>query len=134
MTFRHLVRIATLLVVALAVALAVVGCTSASIPAPSPAGTQGPASAANPGATPAATSSAGTTAGRTATGTVTVTSGGKVVCVITLKNGTGSCKVSTARYKPGTLQFTGAYSGGGGMKASRSKTISVPLLPAPKKS
>ncbi len=47
------------------------------------------------------------------TGKVTVKSGTKVVCVITLtKNGTGTCKVSTAGYTPGEVTYTGTYNGG----------------------
>jgi hypothetical protein len=57
------------------------------------------------------------------TGTVTVRSGGKVVCVITLgKNGTGTCKVNTANYKPGQVAFTGSYDGGSGFKPANGNT------------
>ena len=64
------------------------------------------------------------------TGTVTVRSGGKVVCVITLdKNGTGTCKVSTANYTPGKVTFTGTYTGGSGFK-SGSGTTTVTVKPA----
>jgi hypothetical protein len=63
-------------------------------------------------------------------GTVTVRSGGKVVCVITLgKDGTGTCKVTTAGYSPGTVTYTGTYSGGGGFK-SGSATTTLTLKPA----
>jgi hypothetical protein len=120
MTFRYFVRCAALV----AVALVGAGCSSGALPAPTPASTQGPSSGATHGA--------GTTAGLTATGTVTVRSGGKVVCVMTIKDGKGTCKVSTKDYKPGTLSFTGAYSGGDGMKASVSKPLAVRLLPTPK--
>jgi hypothetical protein len=66
----------------------------------------------------------------TPTGTVTVKSGGKVVCVITLdKNGTGTCKVSTAGYPPGKVTFTGAYGGDSKFNAGRGSTT-VTLLPA----
>jgi hypothetical protein len=51
-------------------------------------------------------------------GTVTVKAGNKVVCVITLKGSTGTCKVNTAAYPPGTLKFTGTYSGGAGFRSS----------------
>jgi hypothetical protein len=48
----------------------------------------------------------------TLTGTVTVRSGGKVVCIITLdKNGTGACRVSTTGDKPGQITYTGTYNG-----------------------
>jgi hypothetical protein len=66
-------------------------------------------------------------------GTVTVRSGNKVVCVITLdKNGTGTCKVGTGGYTPGKVTFTGTYNGGTGLKsgtASTTLTI-VPTKPA----
>jgi hypothetical protein len=64
-------------------------------------------------------------AARLTAGTVTVRSGGKVVCVMTIKDGKGTCTVSAKDYKPGTVSFTGAYSGGDGMKASTSKPISA---------
>jgi hypothetical protein len=61
---------------------------------------------------------------------VTVTSGGKVVCVITLdKNGTGTCKVSTANYKPGKISFTGTYKGSSKF-SSGSGSATVTILPA----
>jgi hypothetical protein len=65
-------------------------------------------------------------------GTVTVRSGGKVVCVITLnKNGTGTCKVSTANHAPGKYTFTGTYKSSGGFK-SGSGTTTLTVLPAAK--
>jgi hypothetical protein len=71
------------------------------------------------------------TGGRTATGTVTVKdAGGKVVCVITLKGGKGSCKVSTLNYAPGTVKFSASYNGGARFKPSRSSTVSLKLLKA----
>ena len=115
MTFRYVVRCAALV----AVALVGAGCSSGALPAPSSAGAQGSAGPQG----------AGAAGGRTATGTVTVRSGGKVVCVIALKNGTGSCKVSTKGDKPGTVNYTGTYSGGDGLKAS--KTVGLHVL-APK--
>jgi hypothetical protein len=61
---------------------------------------------------------------------VTVKSGGKVVCVIKLdKNGTGTCKVSTAGYAPGQVTYTGTYSGDHEFK-SVSGSTTVTLLPA----
>jgi hypothetical protein len=66
------------------------------------------------------------------TGTVTVRSGNKVVCVITLdKNGTGTCKVSTAGFQPGKVTYTGTYNGGAGFKSGSGSTT-VTLLPAKK--
>jgi hypothetical protein len=64
------------------------------------------------------------------TGTVTVRSGGKVVCVITLnKNGTGTCTVGTAGYTPGKVTFTGTYNGSVGFKSGSGSTT-VTLTPA----
>jgi len=120
MTFRYVVRCVALV----AVALVGAGCSSGALPTPTPASTQGPSSGATHGA--------GTTAGLTATGTVTVRTGGKVVCVMTIKDGKGTCTVSTKDYKPRTVSFTGAYSGGGGMKASVSQPLAVRLSPTPK--
>jgi hypothetical protein len=65
-----------------------------------------------------------------ATGTVTVKVGSKVVCVMTVKAGKGTCKVSTADYKPGTVRFDATYSGGAGYKPSHSST-SLKLKPKP---
>ena len=81
--------------------------------------------------TPGASSSAKAPVGKPG-GTVTVTSGGKVVCVITLnKNGTGTCKVSTANHAPGKYTFTGTYKSSGGFK-SGSGTTTLTVLPAAK--
>jgi hypothetical protein len=75
-------------------------------------------------------SSSGKPAPGTPTGTVTVRSGNKVVCVITLdKNGTGTCKVSTADYTPGKVTFAGTYNGTTGVK-SGSATTTLTILPA----
>ena len=61
---------------------------------------------------------------------MTVRSGGKVVCVITLdKNGTGTCKVGTANYKPGQVTFTGTYDGGSQFKTANGSTT-LTLKPA----
>lgn len=65
----------------------------------------------------------------TPTGTVTVRSGGKVVCVITLdKHGTGTCKVSTAGDAPGNVTYTGTYSGDREFRSVNGSTT-VTLLP-----
>jgi Bacterial Ig-like domain (group 3) len=63
-------------------------------------------------------------------GTVTVKSGNKVVCVITLdQNGTGTCKVSTANYTPGKVTFTGTYNGSGKFNSGSGSTT-LTVLPA----
>ena len=75
-------------------------------------------------------SSSGSAHVGTPTGTVTVRSGGKVVCVITLgKNGTGTCKVSTANYTSGKVTFTGTYSGSSKFRSANG-TTTLTLLPA----
>lgn len=79
------------------------------------------------GCTSAGTHAAAGAGSRTPAGTVTVKAGGKVVCVITLKGGSGTCKVNTSAYPPGTVKFSGSYSGGTGSKPSRSGTVSLNL-------
>ena len=65
-------------------------------------------------------------------GTVTVKAGNKVVCVMTIKGGKGTCKVSTAQYAAGTLKFVATYGGGPGYKQSGA-SASVRLLKATSK-
>ena len=66
---------------------------------------------------------------------MTVKSGGKVVCVITLdQNGTGTCKVSTKDYKAGKVTFTGTYSGSSHFKSGPSGTTTLTVQPAKKSS
>jgi len=65
-------------------------------------------------------------------GTVTVKAGNKVVCVMTIKSGKGSCKVNTAKYAPGTLKFVATYSGGGKYRTS-SGSANLKLLRAASK-
>jgi hypothetical protein len=60
---------------------------------------------------------------------VVVKRGNKVVCVIKLNAGRGSCTVSTKNYPPGTATFTGTYSGGSGFKPSKT-TANLTLTPA----
>ena len=70
----------------------------------------------------------------TPTGTVTVRSGGKVVCVITLdQNGTGTCKVSTGQYAPGKVTYTGTYNSVGNFKSGASASTTLTITPAAKK-
>jgi hypothetical protein len=104
---RPVVLGAALLILALGAA----GCTSSV------------SSGASPGNHPA-----GGASGRPATGTVVVKRGNKVVCVIKLTAGRGSCKVSTKNYPPGTVTFTGTYSGSG-FKPSKA-TANLKLTPA----
>jgi hypothetical protein len=66
-------------------------------------------------------------------GTVTVKAGNKVVCVMTINAGKGSCKVNTAKYAPGTLKFVATYSGGGGKYKTSSGSANLKLLRAASK-
>jgi hypothetical protein len=111
MRFRRLVRYLALP----ALLLAAVGCSNGSLSIPSQGGTS-------------TQGAKGAAASRTPTGTVTVRLGGangSVVCVITLKNGKGTCKVPTKGDKPGVLHYTGVYSGSPGFKTGTSPTIGV---------
>jgi hypothetical protein len=81
------------------------------------------------GCSSSGTSSSGKAPSGPPSGTVTVRSGNKVVCVITLKNGVGTCKVGTAGYLPGKVTYTGTYNGGGGFKSGSAATT-LTVLPA----
>jgi hypothetical protein len=91
-------------------------------------GATGCTSSARPGASPV-NHPAGGASGRPATGTVVVKRGNKVVCVIKLKAGRGSCNVSTRDYAAGTVTFTGTYTGGPGFTPSKA-TANLKLSPA----
>jgi hypothetical protein len=114
-------------VVFLALALGVASCTSGS-PTASIVGQSG---SSGPNGTATVVGGSGNGGGLSAggKGTVTVTSGGKVVCVITLKGKTGSCQVSSAGYKLGTLQFTGSYNTGSGNVQSNTVNVQLEKMP-----
>jgi hypothetical protein len=78
------------------------------------------ATACSAAATGSASSSQAT--GPVSAGTVTVKAGNKVVCVMTIKAGKGSCTVNTAAYPPGTLKFVASYGGGAGLRGSAGST------------
>jgi hypothetical protein len=121
------IRLLVLCVVLLGAALGAAGCSSSRAPAAG-ASSSGAAGASSSGAS-GASSSGKAPVGKPG-GTVTVRSGGKVVCVITLdKNGTGTCKVSTANYAPGKVTFTGTYNGGAKFK-SGTGTTTLTVKPA----
>ena len=63
----------------------------------------------------------------TAAGTVTVRSGGKVVCVMTIKAGRGTCQVSSLQFKPGSVGFTSSYSATGSSKVTSTGKTSLTL-------
>jgi hypothetical protein len=118
------VRPLVLWVVLLGAALGAVGCSSSGTSDPGTSSTS-----SSTGSSPGGNASAAAPGG-----TVTVKSGGKVICVITLdKTGTGTCKVSTKNYTPGKVTFTGAYSGSVGFK-SGSGTTTLTVQSAAKKS
>ena len=64
------------------------------------------------------------------TGTVTVKEGNKVICVMTVANGKGTCKVSASSLGVGTNAIVGYYSGKG-YKSSQSQPTSVTVSKAP---
>jgi hypothetical protein len=107
------IRPLVLCVVLLGAALGAAGCSSSGTSAPG-------------------ASSSGAPVGKP-TGTVTVKSGNKVVCVITLnQNGTGTCKI-TADSAPGSYPLVGTYNGGTKFKTGTAVTT-LTVVPAPKKS
>lgn len=59
------------------------------------------------------------------TGTVTVKNSNHVVCVITLKNGTGTCKI-TAPKAPGDYVYNATFNGTGKYKTG-SATTTLPV-------
>jgi hypothetical protein len=126
------IRPLVLCMVLLGAALGAAGCSSSGTSAPGVSSNAPGASSGGSGASsggPGASSSGKAPVGKPG-GTVTVRSGNKVVCVITLdKNGTGTCKVSTANYTPGKVTFTGTYKGSSGFK-SGSGTTTVTIKPA----
>lgn len=98
-----------------AACLALAACTSA--PSPSAAGNAANAAGQQPGK-PAAG------------GTVTVKQGNKVICVMTVVNGTGTCKVPAKNFGTGTSQVYGSYSGAG-QAGGRSQPVSMTVAAAP---
>jgi hypothetical protein len=110
--------------IVLAAAAGAVGCSaSGATPAAISTGTSsGTPTMAGP--------AAGATAGSSAPGTMTVRSGGKVVCVITIKAGKGTCKVNTAQFAAGYVKFTGTYNGRAGSKPATA-TTTLKLRKAP---
>jgi hypothetical protein len=63
-------------------------------------------------------------------GTVTVKQGNKVICVMTVVNGTGTCKVPAKNFGIGTSQIYGSYSGAGA-PGGRSQPVSMTVAAAP---
>ena len=64
------------------------------------------------------------------TGSVTVKEGNKVICVMTVVNGKGTCKVPAANLGVGTNSIVGYYSGKG-YGSSQSQPTSVTVTKAP---
>jgi hypothetical protein len=117
-------------VVFLVLALGVAACTSGGAPSASIVGgsrSGGPSGTATAGGGVGAPGSSSKGPDANAKGTVTVTSGGKVVCVITISGGSGSCNVNSLDFKPGSLQFTGSYNPGSGAKI-QTNTETVQLI------
>jgi hypothetical protein len=61
----------------------------------------------------------------TAFGSVPVTSGSAVACVVTLRDGTGSCALPATRFAPGVPRLTADYGGAVGFAASASAAVAV---------
>jgi hypothetical protein len=79
---------------------------------------------------PAATA-AGTVVGvPVKNGTVTVKEGSRVICVMTVVNGKGTCKVSSSTLPMGPNAMVGEYSGAG-YKPARSNTVYVEVVKVP---
>lgn len=77
-------------------------------------------------------SSAGTTGtdGPVSHGTVTVREGNKVICVMTVVNGKGTCKVPAAKIGGvGTHTVVGEYTGAG-YGSAKSRPVPVTVQPA----
>jgi large repetitive protein len=62
-------------------------------------------------------------------GTVTVREGGKVICVMTVVAGKGTCKVSAGSFPIGTSKLTGTYTGSG-YKTSQSRPLNLTVTQA----
>lgn len=63
-------------------------------------------------------------------GTVTVKQGNKVICVMTVVNGTGTCKVPAKNFGVGTSQISASYAGSGGLNG-KSDPVSMTVATAP---
>jgi hypothetical protein len=75
-------------------------------------------------------SSGGSAPSPVKTGTVTVKEGNKVICVMTVANGKGTCKVPASNFGAGTNAIVGYYSGKG-YRSSQSQPTSVTVTKAP---
>jgi hypothetical protein len=114
------VRLAIRSVSAVAVAaacLALAACTSGSS-GNAAAGQQNGANAAGRPGTPASG------------GTVTVKQGNKVICVMTVVSGKGTCKVPARSFGVGTSQIYASYSGSGNA-SGRSAPVNMTVAAAP---
>jgi Bacterial Ig-like domain (group 3) len=61
----------------------------------------------------------------TAFGPVPVKAGSAVACLVTLRDGTGSCTLPATRFAPGVLRLTADYGGAVGFAASASAAVAV---------
>ena len=62
-------------------------------------------------------------------GTVTVREGNNVICVMTVVNGKGTCKVPAAKFGVGTHMVVGEYTGAG-YRNARSEPQAVTVEPS----
>jgi hypothetical protein len=103
---RHLTR-ALGGIALVGVSLGLAACTSSA--GSSAAGSSGTGGAVQPGSSPTAKA----LSNPVKSGTVTVKEGGKVICVMTVVNGKGTCKVPSSTIGTGTKTIVGDYSGTG---------------------
>jgi Bacterial Ig-like domain (group 3) len=61
------------------------------------------------------------------TGMVVVKSGGRVVCVMKLSNGKGTCTMNTGGYPSGTVPLVASYGGSKQYKPAQSETVNLRL-------
>jgi hypothetical protein len=91
--------------------------------------TSSPGSSSAGGAVQPGSSAAKADSSPVKSGTVTVKEGNKVICVMTVVNGKGTCKVPASSIGAGTKPLVGAYSGTG-YKPARSAPLYVSVVKA----
>ncbi|HEX3964097.1 MAG TPA: Ig-like domain-containing protein [Trebonia sp.] len=105
--------------------IALVGASLALAACTSSAGSSGAGGAVQPGSSPAAKA----LGNPVKSGSVTVKEGSKVICVMTVVNGKGTCKVPASTIGVGTKTIVGDYSGTG-YKPAQSAPLNVAVLRA----
>jgi Bacterial Ig-like domain (group 3) len=105
--------------------IALVGASLALAACTSSAGSSGTGGAVQPGSSPPTKA----LSNPVKSGTVTVKEGGKVICVMTVVNGKGTCKVPASTIGTGTKTIVGDYSGTG-YKPAQSLPLNVTVQSA----